>query len=61
MAKKKPIHVVMTVNAILGPEDIDDIQTLEKDLLGELMKIKSGAYKNRFYGEITEVKLKTMR
>lgn len=51
----------MTVQAILGPKDIDDLQTLEKDLLGELMKIKSGTYENRFYGEITEVKLKTMR
>ena len=33
----------------------EDLANLERDLVGELMKIKSGLYDNRFYGSIISV------
>jgi len=55
VAKKKTIKITMTVEAELPSRDIIDPETIDKDLITELVKVKSGPYENRFYGELTSV------
>lgn len=45
------------VEADINNQDIFDKRTLKEDLMGELMKVKSGLYENAFYGTITSIEL----
>jgi hypothetical protein len=45
----------LIVDVELAKRDVLDPTTIETDLLGELVKVKSGPYENVFYGEITNV------
>lgn len=45
------------VEAEINNQDIFDKRTLKEDLMGELMKVKSGLYENAFYGTITSIEL----
>jgi len=51
------MKVKLVVEAELAKGDILDPDTIPEDLIGELVKIKSGPYENMFYGEITSVDL----
>ncbi len=51
------VKLIMTLEAELEKGDVDDIKTLKQDLEGELMKVKSGLYENRFYGSIVKVRV----
>lgn len=54
MAKFK--RVILTVEAEIESKFLDPDFTLNADLVGEVMKVKSGYYENLLDGNITAVK-----
>lgn len=52
---RKPVKVLLTVEAEIEPNAILDAATIREDLANELVKVKSGPYNNMFYGEIVDV------
>ena len=48
-------QLTFLVQATIEDQDVLDYRTLKEDLEGELVKIKSGAYENAFYGVIVKV------
>ena len=51
------VKLTLIVEAELQDEEVFNLDSLVGDLEGELMKVKSGAYENHFYGEIKKVEV----
>lgn len=47
----------LVVDMELEKRDVEDVSTLRQDLEGELVKVKSGLYENRVYGQIVKVEI----
>jgi hypothetical protein len=57
----KITRLCVTVEFTVSPNEMIDEQTLEEDLLGQFVKIKSGAYENALVGVVTSVNEKLQR
>jgi len=55
MSRKEPIVVRAIVEFAVEPDEVGSEEELMSELVGEDVKVKSGAYENRFYGTILSV------